>query len=92
MYEDVETSLVYKLLASLGASTAGTAKDCWLAYLQGQLSSKGDLNDLEKAFVTSKGGSGQTLHDIWDSYLNSKSYTGSYTDKLHSFCNTASTF
>lgn len=89
MYDAVGPSLVAQLLVSVGATIySGFPKDAWNAYLSAQTSKTGSVNDLEQVFFRSKGGSGSTNHDVLDSYLNSKGYTGSYKDKIIQLCQT----
>ena len=94
MYEGATPSEINALLVRCGATiyVGGFAKDNWIAYLSAQTSKTGTLSDLEKSFFKTKGGTGNTTHDLVDSYLNSKSYTGDFRDKVKQFCNTASSF
>lgn len=95
MYEASTPSLINSLLVRVGATVnvTGFAKDNWTSYLGANSGGvSGTLNDLERAFFKIKGGSGNTTHDVVDSYLNSKSYTGDYKDKVIQFCQGATTF
>lgn len=94
MYEATTPSLINAMLVRVGATinVVGFAKDNWVSYLSAQTSQTGTLSDLEKSFFKTKGGNGNTTHDLVDSYLNTKSYTGSYKDKVIQFCNGATSF
>lgn len=92
MYEAVENSLIIALLNRVGATGTGTAKERWLRYLQAQTASAGTLTDLEKKFFKSKGGTGETIHELVGSYLSTKGHVGTHADKAHNFCNTATVF
>lgn len=51
--------------------------DAWRQYLLAS-GAKGDgsTTDLEKRWLRVKGGTGETLRDLWNTYLNSKGFTG----------------
>lgn len=55
--------------------------DAWRQYLLAS-GAKGDgsITDLEKRWLRVKGGTGETLFDLWNSYLSSKGFVGGRID------------
>lgn len=46
----------------------------WKQFLIKHLGIDGGTNDLEKSWLRSKGGTGETMSDLWHNYLNSLGY------------------
>ncbi len=59
------------------SATGRSETDAWRQYLLAS-GAKGDgsITDLEKRWLRVKGGTGQTLTELWSSYLDSKGYAG----------------
>lgn len=59
------------------ASQGKSSDDAWRQFLLAS-AGKGDgsITDLEKRWLRAKGGTGETYFELWNSFLNTKGYTG----------------
>lgn len=63
--------------------------DAWRAYLAFKVGS-GSQSDMEKRWLRQNGGSGETLADLWSSFLNAKGYTsGTMRERRRQYLETA---
>lgn len=59
--------------------------EAWHQYLRSQTGASGSISDLEKIWLRTEGGVGETLHDLWTTMLHSKGYSGGLDDMMRQF-------